>query len=127
LVRVNQILRIVAIALGLFAVVSGVVLLIKDAGVHVLPGLPTSVISAAPLLLVAIAFLIAQPTMHPSDMELLKNLLLAATFLLWGVVQLMPQGALAARLGNVVILLYVVDLAWAILLGKPDRSRQGFD
>jgi hypothetical protein len=124
---VNQVLRNIAIALGVLAVVSGVLLLIKDAGVNIFPGLPTSMISATPLLLVAIAFLIAQPTMRPSGMELLKNILLAATFLLWGVVQLMPQGALSARLGNVVILLYVVDLAWVILLAKPDRSRQGFD
>ena len=84
LVRVNQVLRIIAIALGVLAVGSGVALLIKDAGVNILPGLPTSVISAAPLLLVAVAFLIAQPTMRPSNMELLKNLLLAATFPIMG-------------------------------------------
>jgi hypothetical protein len=42
----------------------------------------------------------------------MKNVLLAGTFLLWGAIQLMPQNHLAERLGNVVIVLYVVDLAW---------------
>jgi hypothetical protein len=41
--------------------------------------------------------------------------LLAMTFILWGIVQLMPQNALSARLGNVVVALYVLDVAWAIL------------
>jgi hypothetical protein len=127
LVRVNHVLRIIAITLGALAVAFGIALLIKDAGVNILPGWPVSVISALPLLFVGVAFLVAQPTMRPGNMELLKNLLLAATFLLWGAVQLMAQGALTARLANVVILLYVVDLAWAILLAKPNRSRQGFD
>ena len=39
----------------------------------------------------------------------------AATFLLWGIVQFMPQNTMSIRLGNVVIALYVLDLAWVTL------------
>jgi hypothetical protein len=45
-------------------------------------------------------------------LEFLKNALLAATFLLWGIIQLMPRNATSIRLGNVVIVLYVLDLSW---------------
>jgi hypothetical protein len=54
---------------------------------------------------------------------LLKNALLAATFLLWGAIQLMPQNATSMRLGNVVIALYVVDLAWVVLGTKISLKR----
>jgi hypothetical protein len=40
--------------------------------------------------------------------------MLGIAFLLWGVVQLMPVGDLAAELGNVVIALYVLDLGLII-------------
>lgn len=85
---------------------------------------PYSAVSAGPLMMVGVAFLIAQMAVRPRQTELLKNLLLAATFLLWGVVQLMPQNNLSTRLGNLVIALYVLDLAWAILakLGAPRQQ-----
>jgi hypothetical protein len=129
--RLNRLLRLVAIALAFLALVSGIALLGKDAGVAALQSISSGAISAAPLLLVGVAFLIVQPALHPTKPELLKNALLAATFLLWGVVQLMPQNALAARLGDMVIVLYVVDLAWAVLIkpspGCSQRSARGFD
>jgi hypothetical protein len=49
---------------------------------------------------------------------LLKNVLLAVTFLLWGGLQFLPQNTLSVWLGNFVIALYVVDLAWVILATK---------
>jgi hypothetical protein len=64
---------------------------------------------------VGTSFLFLQPIIRPRLMELLKNVLLAATFLLWGAIQFMPQNTMSKRLGNVVIALYVLDLAWVIL------------
>jgi len=82
-------------------------------------------LSAVPLLSVGAAFLILQLVLRPKISELLKNLLLAATFILWGIVQLMPQGALSHKLGDLVIALYVADLAWVILTTRsPQRVRQ---
>jgi hypothetical protein len=111
----KNILRWISYGLAVLALAAGMGLLIGDAKIWNPPGLSAAVISAAPLLLVGTAFLILQPIIRPGFAELLKNALLAATFLLWGAVQLMPQSATSMRLGNVVIALYVLDLAWVVL------------
>ena len=84
-------------------------------GMGNLPRFTGALVSAAPLLLVGTSFLFVQPVIRPRLIELLKNVLLAATFLLWGIVQFMPPSAMSLRLGNVVIALYVLDLAWMTL------------
>jgi hypothetical protein len=111
----NKILRHLSIGLVVVAVVSSIVLLASDS--NMLGGLDrwAAPISAAPLLAVGLAFLIFQPTIRPGWAELLKSALLAATFLLWGAVQLMPPTMVSRRLGNLVIALYVIELAWTIL------------
>lgn len=113
--KLNHILLWTSYILAVVALTAGMALLIGDAKIWTLPGLPPGAISAAPLLLVGASFLILQPIIRPRLMELLKNALLAVTFLLWGTIQLMPQNATSMRLGNVVIALYVLDLAWVIL------------
>ena len=113
--RMNKILRWLAIALVGLAVASSIGLLVRDARIGVVRGLSAAVISAVPLLAVGLSFLVVQAMVRPRWTELLKNLLLAATFLLWGVVQLMTQSVLSQRLGDAVVALYVVDLAWTIL------------
>lgn len=67
--------------------------------------------SAAPLLLSGIALTGAQSILRPPASVMLKRLMLSAAFILWGIVQLMPASDLSVELGNVVIALYVVDLA----------------
>lgn len=107
------VLRWVSCGLAILALLAGAVLLLL--GARLAGGLPAVVISAAPLLLVGVAFLALQPVLRPRRSELLKNILLALTFLLWGGLQFLPQNSLSAWLGNLVIVLYVVDLAWVIL------------
>ena len=109
------ILRYAGYALAVLALVAGAGLLIGDVGIGNLSRLSPAAASAAPLLLVGTSFLFVQPVLRPRLLDLLKNLVLAGTFLLWGVVQLMPQSALSIRLGNLVIALYVLDLAWMTL------------
>src|ERR1700739_2727394 len=100
--RISSTLAVLALAAGVARVLGGP----KPVLVFNLPG---AAVSAAPLLLVGLSFLLFQPILRPGRMDLLKNVLLAGTFLLWGVVQLMPQNSTAARLGDLVIALYVVD------------------
>jgi hypothetical protein len=119
----NNVLRWISYSLSIFALAAGIALLLADAKPGTLSGLPAAVISAAPLLLVGAAFLIMQPVIRPRTMELLKNVILAATFLLWGVIQFMPRNTTSLRLGNVVIALYVLDLAWVILGSKISMKR----
>jgi hypothetical protein len=104
-----------AMALILLAVISSVALLASDSKILEVPGRRAAVISALPLLAVGFSFLILQPIFRPKWTELFKNLLLAATFLLWGAVQLMTRNLASKTLGDVVIALYVTDLAWTIL------------
>jgi hypothetical protein len=111
----NKILRWLAIALVGLAVASSIGLLVRGARIGVAHGVSAASLSAVPLLAVGLSFLLVQAMVRPRRTELLKNLLLAATFLLWGVVQLMTQSVLSKRLGDVVVALYVMDLAWTIL------------
>jgi len=113
----------VGAGLSVLAIAASAVLLLDDAKLRIPFMHGTAALSAAPLLLAGVAFLFAQPVIRPSLFELLKNILLAATFLLWGGIQFMPQNALSLRLGNLVIALYVLDLAWVILGTKISRER----
>jgi hypothetical protein len=109
------ILRWISYGLAVLALAASLGLLIGDVGTGTLPRVSAAATTAVPLLLVGTSFLIVQPIIRPRLIELLKNVLLAATFLLWGIVQFMPQNAMSIRLGNVVIALYVLDLAWVTL------------
>jgi sulfite exporter TauE/SafE len=111
----SKILRWISYGLAVLALAASIGLLIGDVGIGTLPRLSAAAATAAPLLLVGTSFLFVQPVIRPRLVELLKNVLLAATFLLWGIIQLMPQNAMSMRLGNVVIALYVLDLAWMTL------------
>ena len=111
----KQTLLYLAMALILLAVISSVALLASDSKILEVPGRRAAVISALPLLAVGFSFLILQPILRPRWAELFKNLLLAATFLLWGTVQLMTRNLASKTLGDVVIALYVTDLTWTIL------------
>jgi|HubBroStandDraft_1064217.scaffolds.fasta_scaffold21011_3 hypothetical protein len=81
---------------------------------------------AFPLLAIGISFLVVQTMARQRRSQLLKNLLLAATFLLWGVVELLPANATSRTLDELVIALFVVDLAWTILPRLSD-SRNPFE
>jgi hypothetical protein len=110
----NKILISLAVSLVVLAIVFSMALLASDV-IGVAARLPAATISGLPLLAVGLSFLIVQSMIRPRWTELLKNILLAATFLLWGIVQLMAHNLLSKKLGDVVIALYVVDLAWTIL------------
>ena len=88
-----------------------------------------SIAEAFPLLLIGIAYLAWLATERPPAIELVKQLLIALAFILWGVSLLMPAGPPAKLLGATVIALYVFDLAWMIegnlrkkLRPDPDRK-----
>jgi peptidoglycan/LPS O-acetylase OafA/YrhL len=71
-------------------------------------------VSPAPLFLIGAAFLTLQVWLRPRPGQLFKRLMVAVAFLLWGVVQVLPAGALATMLGDLVIAMFVVDLAIVI-------------
>jgi hypothetical protein len=121
--KVTRLLRGTAIALVVLGLASSIGLLARDEGMGVLPQLSRGAMTAMPLLSVGIAFLILQLMIRPRSKELLKNLQLAANFMLWGVIQLMPRNTLSLRLGRVVIAIFVLELAWVILLSlRPTQE-----
>jgi hypothetical protein len=107
------------------AFASGALLLLND-----LPGpgnpLAHAPISALPLLLIGLASLGFQLIIRPGWLDLGKALIVSAAFLLWGCDQLLPPGWLATTLGDVVIVLYVIDLGWMMLdrLRQPKQGRR---
>jgi hypothetical protein len=121
----EPILRWLAVALVCLALVSSGALLVRGTKVEDAVRLPLRAISGVPLLAVGLSFLVLQPMIRPRRAELLKNLLLSATFLLWGVVQWMAPSFISAKLGDVVVILYVVDLAWTILT-RADLNAKRF-
>jgi hypothetical protein len=94
------------------AVVLAVILLASN-----LPFVPVTMhvyLSAAPLALAGIGYAVLQIYVKPGRSTLLKRLMLAATFVLWAVDQLLPPGRTATVIGDVVIAAYVVDLYWLV-------------
>jgi hypothetical protein len=115
LFNMNKALRLLTMVLVGLAVACSIGFLISDTKMHIPLGLSASAISAASLLLIGVSFLIVQAMLRPRWTELAKNVLLASAFVLWGAVQLMAKNALSKKLGDVVIALYVLDLAWVII------------
>jgi hypothetical protein len=79
-------------------------------------------ISSAPLLLAGLGYTLLQIGLRPSRPILLKRLVLAASFLLWAVVQLLSSGRIAVFLGDAVIAAYVLDLYWMM---QDQRQTEG--
>jgi hypothetical protein len=92
------------------------------------PGAPFghAPVSAAPLLLIGLAACVFQFFTRPKPLDLFKALIVSAAFLFWGVDQLLPPGWFATTLGDLVIVLYVIDLGWMMAerLNLPTRQEQ---
>ncbi|HLG78233.1 MAG TPA: hypothetical protein VKX46_17590, partial [Ktedonobacteraceae bacterium] len=104
------------VVLALFA---GGLLLLGDLFPQLVVGLPHAPVSAAPLLLIGAASLGFQVLTRPRPFEVFKALLVSLAFILWGIDQMLPPGWLTTTIGDVVIVLYVIDLGW--LMGSALR------
>jgi hypothetical protein len=88
------------------------------AGILLLSNVPSTpdrlhaYLSSAPLAIAGIGYAILQLRAGVRGGTLYKRLLLAATFVIWAVDQLLPPGRLATLIGDVVIGAYVLDLFW---------------
>lgn len=91
------------------ALIAGLLLLVSDIFVPMFPHAP---LSAAPLLLIGATYLGFQMLMRPKPLDLFKASIISSAFLLWGIDQLLHPGRFATTLGDVVIVLYVIDLSW---------------
>lgn len=116
-------------AIGLGAIGSAVVLLLVDSPLSArLPvRIGSSEAGAMALLLAGGAFLALIVTHRQGVVEMVKQLFVAAAFILWGVDLLMPAGQWATFVGGVVVAIYVFDLVWLIEanLRRTVRPRGG--
>ena len=71
-------------------------------------------LSALPLAVAGIGYALMQLRLRLARGVLLKRLLLAITFVIWAVDQLLPAGRMAMFIGDLVIAAYVLDLYWLI-------------
>jgi hypothetical protein len=117
----HKALSIFTCILILFAFSTGAMLLLADVFPYSLPFLAHAPTSAAPLLLIGAASLTFLIVTHPRPLDLFKALLVSLAFILWGIDQLLPFGWLATTIGDVVIVLYVIDLGW--MMASILRSR----
>lgn len=97
------------------ALTSGVLLLFFDTPQKLLQHVAHAPFSAAPLLLIGIGSLCFQYLIQPRPLELLRALIVSSAFILWGIDQLLAASWLATTLGDVVIVLYVIDLSWMMI------------
>jgi hypothetical protein len=77
-------------------------------------GLSARALEGAALFLAAAAYLAHVLAHHENRRELLTRSILVAAFALWGIVQIAPGLPGNAVLGDVVIVLFVVDLAMLV-------------
>ena len=71
-------------------------------------------LSSLPLALIGVAYVVLQIRLKPNRRTLMRRLLLAGTFILWAIDQLLPSGRLAMVIGDAVVAAYVLDLYWMI-------------
>lgn len=69
-------------------------------------------LGALPLAVAGAGYALLQFFVKPPRGVLFKRLLLAATFLTWAVVQVLPPSRLATFLSDAVVAAYVIDLYW---------------
>jgi hypothetical protein len=104
----------------LLAFASGALLLVKDTPLSLLQHLEHAPVSALPLLLIGLASLCFQIVVRPTPLDLFKAGIVSAAFIFWGIDQLLPASWEATALGDIVIVLYVIDLGWMMI----DRLKQ---
>ncbi|SRR5579884_588106 len=105
-------LHVFTALLIVLALCAGGWLLLGDLVPQLFAGVLHAPISAAPLLLIGIASLGFLVLTRPRPLEMFKALLVSLAFILWGIDQMLPPGWLTTLIGDVVIVLYVIDLGW---------------
>lgn len=107
--------------LAMLALAFAAVLVIQDLTTGFLESPAHQVIPAAPLAIIAVAHLVHQAIKHPSLLETLKAIALAAAFLLWAPYQLSPTFPHVAVFNDLAIGLFVVDVV-LVIVGKAAHT-----
>jgi hypothetical protein len=109
------------------SVLSGLLLLVQDAAPVLTSSVGHTWLAAGALLLAGTACLglAAAARAHPKD--LFMRLSLGSAFMLWGIQQLLRESALSVTLGDIVIVLFILDLgalSWTSMGTSTPRWEQ---
>jgi len=119
--RLDRAHRALPVALGALTLALVAALLIWDFAPRLFPPRAHEFLGAAPLALIALAYLIYQSVRRPGAAELLKAVLLAVAFLLWAGNQFWPDAAAATLFNDLAIGLFVLDV-FLVMIGWPATS-----
>jgi uncharacterized membrane protein len=107
--------------LGVVTLASVGVLFVWDAYPGLFPAGAHEVLSAFPLAMIALAYLVYQTAHRPARMEVVKAIMLAAAFLFWAANQFWPGLPQATLFNDVAIALFVLDV-FLVMVGWPSTS-----
>jgi len=119
--RLDRAHRAIPATLGAITLVAVALLLTWDAFPAVFPARAHDLLAAVPLSLIAIAYLLYQSIRRPAPRELMKAILLAIAFLLWGANQLWPDLPQATLFNDLAIALFVLDV-FLVIIGWPRNT-----
>ena len=111
----------VPLSLGVLAIGSVLGLLAWEIAPGRFPAHSHDVLGAAPLALIALAYLAYQAWRRPSRFELLKALLLTLAFLFWAANQAWPNYQRATLFNDIAVALFVLDVFF-VIGGWPHRT-----
>lgn len=108
-------------ALGVVSLLSLVPLLVWDASPGLFPARAHDLLGAAPLTLVAFAYLVFQAVRRVTALEFAKTILCALAFLFWALNQLLPDHPQATLFNDIAVAAFVVDLV-LVIFGWPPSA-----
>lgn len=117
------VVRLAVVCVG-GALLSSLLLLVQDVEPLLTGSVRHAWLAAGALLLAGIACLGLASAVSAHTKDLFMRLSLGAAFILWGIQQLLPEGGLSRTLGDIVIVLFIVDLGAIIetALRAPIRT-----
>jgi hypothetical protein len=113
--------RAIATALGVLTLLSVAALLAFDVSTGLFVGGPHDVLAAAPLILIAVAYVVYQAIQRPPPKEWAKTTLLALAFLFWGANQLSANPRRATLFNDLAIAAFVLDV-FLVIIGWPSPA-----
>jgi hypothetical protein len=113
--------RAIPPAIGVLTVLALVPLLVWDAWPKLFPEQAHETLSAIPLTLIAIAYVVHQGVQHATPQELAKAVMMAGAFLFWAANQYWPHHPASTLFNDIAVALFVSDVFLAIV-GWPSRD-----
>ena len=120
-IRLDRAHRALAVAFGVLPLAGVGLLLLWDVAPDLFPSRAHDFLGAAPLALIALAYLVYQIAHRPPVRDLAKAILLAIAFLFWAANQLWPDSPRATLYNDIAIALFVFDV-FLVIIGWPASS-----